>query len=146
MKNNNTNNTIAFRKKDDDSTNNSVSDKKIEIGDSPKVIPFPKNGKRDDLKKKKKAKNNKKNSKDSYINFSSINEFKNNFNRNRARPNNNIYAKIFYLVLLVLLVALVVFEIVQDTNSYAESTIFSSVINDFKYVPIDISVWWHIRP
>ncbi|WP_027702226.1 hypothetical protein [Metaclostridioides mangenotii] len=141
MKNNNTNNTIAFRKKDDDSTNNSVSDKKIEIGDSPKVIPFPKNGKRDDLKKKKKAKNNKKNSKDSYINFSSINEFKNNFNRNRAsRPNSNIYAKIFYLVLLILLVALVAFKIVQDTNSYAESTIFSSVINDFKYVPIDISV------
>jgi hypothetical protein len=141
LKNNNTNNTIAFRKKDDDSTNNSVSDKKIEIGDSPKVIPFPKNGKRDDLKKKKKAKNNKKNSKDSYINFSSINEFKNNFNRNRvSRPNCNIYAKIFYLVLLILLVTLVVFEIVQDTNSYAESTIFSSVINDFKYVPIDISV------
>jgi len=142
LKNNNTNNTIAFRKKEDDLTNNIVSDKKLISSDSPKVIPFPKNGKRDGIKKK----NNAKNYKDSYVNFFSINEYKNNYKKNKSKKSNtNIYVKIFYMVILVLLITLFILKVAQSTNSFSDISDFNSALNKItlnKFIsyPLDISV------
>ncbi|MBU5308216.1 hypothetical protein KQI18_10540 [Clostridioides mangenotii] len=146
MKNNNTNNTIAFRKKEDDLTNNIISDKKLISSDSPKVIPFPKNGKRDGIKKKNNAKKCKINYKDSYVNFFSINEYKNNYKKNRFKKSNtNIYVKIFYMVILVLLVSLFILKVSQNTNSFSDIPDFTSALNKItlnKFISnsLDISV------
>ncbi|HAU5068873.1 TPA: hypothetical protein L6814_000597 [Clostridioides difficile] len=127
--NNNTNKTIQFGEKKASLENNIQKNKNIKLDNTHKVIPYPKNRRKDDKKKG----NKKKNTNTSKVNK---NNYGHSFFNNKYKYKRKPYVIALYTVILILLAILIITKLTDSTNkgTYSRNTVSDTHKNDIRNV------------
>nr|UWI48706.1 hypothetical protein NZ312_11360 [Clostridioides difficile] len=118
--NNNTNKTIQFGEKKASLENNIQKNKNVKLDDTHKVIPYPKNRKKDDKKKNNKKKNT--NIKKHKVNKDNYgHSFFNNKYKYKRKP----YVIALYTVIFILLAILIITKLTDSSSkgNYSRNTV-----------------------
>lgn len=134
--NNNTNKTIQFGEKKASLKNNIQKNKNIKLDNTHKVIPYPKNRKKDDKKKSNKKKN-------TSINKSKVNKnnYGNSFFNNKYKYKRKPYVIALYTVIFILLAILIITKLTDNTNkgNYSRNTVSDTHKNNIRNITFNES-------
>ncbi|NMS88872.1 hypothetical protein HGQ85_02945 [Clostridioides difficile] len=134
--NNNTNKTIQFGEKKASLENNIQKNKNIKLDNTHKVIPYPKNKKKDDKKKSNKKKNI--NTNKSKVNK---NNYGNSFFNHKYKYKRKPYVIALYTVIFILLAILIITKLTDNTSkgNYSRNTVSDAHKNDIQNMTLNES-------
>lgn len=134
--NNNTNKTIQFGEKKASLESNIQKNKNIKLDNTHKVIPYPKNKKKDDKKKNNKKKNI--NTNKSKVNK---NNYGHSFFNNKYKYKRKPYVIALYTVIFILLAILIITKLTDNTSkgNYSRNTVSDVHKNDIQNMTLNES-------
>lgn len=134
--NNNTNKTIQFGEKKASLESNIQKNKNIKLDNTHKVIPYPKNRKKDDKKKSNKKKNT--NTNKSKVNK---NNYGHSFFTNKYKYKRKPYVIALYTVIFILLAILIITKLTDNTSkgNYSRNTVSDAHKNDIQNMTLNVS-------